>query len=60
MMTGPRTADVDALVELLGAVAEAIDPAKAEAVYRNADPTLLSVLVMERARTSPGRCGRLR
>jgi hypothetical protein len=55
MMTRPpRTADADSLVELLGAVAEAIDPATAEAAYPNADPGLLCVLVVERVRTVAG------
>jgi hypothetical protein len=54
MTRPPRTADVDSLVELLGAVAEAIDPATAEAAYPGADPTLLSLLLVDRARTVAG------
>jgi hypothetical protein len=54
MTRPPRTADVDSLVDLLGAVAEAIDPATAEAAYPSADPTLLSLLLVDRARTVSG------
>jgi len=54
MARPPRTADVDSLVELLGQVAQAIEPAKVAAAYPHADPDLLFVLVIDRVRTVAG------
>jgi hypothetical protein len=50
----PRTADVESLVELLRAVADALDPGGIADAHPQADPGLLLALVTDRAGTVAG------
>jgi hypothetical protein len=47
-------ADVESLVELLGAVADALDPGAMVTAHPHADPSRLLALVTERAGTVAG------
>jgi hypothetical protein len=54
MTRPPRSADVESLVELLRAVADALDPAAIADTHPQADPSLLLALVTDRAGTVAG------